>query len=80
MRMTHEFNPDKFIALCNAVKAANPVGPRTLHVSLSTYEQYKDWFDKLCADIYIIKSMAELRQDDNIWVVPHGWEERYHCQ
>lgn len=78
--MTHEFNLDKFLALCDAVKAANSVGPPTLLVSLSTYEQHKDWFDKLCADVCIINPMAELKQDDNIYMVPHDWEERYHYE
>ncbi len=76
----NEANLRHFTDMCNVVKATNPVGPPILLISLSTYEQYKEWIDKLDADVRIIQEIAKLGADDNIWIVPHNWEERYHYE
>lgn len=72
----NKMNIDNLISMCNAVKATNDYPP-TLLVSRLTYEQHKDWFDGLGDNVCIIKPMAELKQDDKIWIVPHDYEERY---
>jgi hypothetical protein len=68
--MINKANLDNLIALCDAVKATNDYPPILL-VSQSTYERHKDWFDGLDADRCIVKPVAELKQDSNIYVVPH---------
>ena len=74
-----EINLEHFSDLCNTIKATNPTGPPTLLISCSTYEQHKEWIDKLDADVHIIKETAVLKDDDNIWIVPYGWKNgRYY--
>ena len=72
----NEANLRHFTDMCNAVKTTNPVGPPTLLISPSTYEQHKEWVDKLDADVCIVQGTAKLRADDNIWIVPHDWQGR----
>lgn len=74
MHMMNKANLDNIIAMCNAVKATNDYPPILL-VSQSTYERYKDWFDGLDADRCIIKPVAELKQDDNAYIVLHDYME-----
>ncbi len=74
MHMINKANLDNIIAMCNAVKATNDY-PLILLVSQSAYERHKDWFDGLDADKCIIRPVAELKQDDNIYVVPHDYME-----
>lgn len=62
-------NLDNIIAMCNAVKATNDYPP-TILVGRSLYEQHKDFYDGLDAVVRIIES-------ENVWVLPHDWEERY---
>ena len=79
LKTEEEINLEHFIDMCNAVKATNPVAPPTLLISRSTYEQHKDWINKLDADVHIIKETAVLKDDDNIWIVPYGWKNgRYY--
>lgn len=79
MHMMNKENLDKLIAMCDAVKATNSYPPILL-VSQSTYERHKDWFDGLDADKCIIKPVAELKQDNKIYVVPHDHMERYYYE
>lgn len=77
--MINEVNLNNIIAMCDAVKATNNYPPILL-VSQSTYERHKDWLDRLNADRCIIKPVAELKQDDNIYVVSHDHMEQYHYE
>lgn len=77
--MINKANLDNLIALCDAVKATNDYPPILL-VSQSTYERHKDWFDGLDADNYIINPVAKLKKDDNIYVMPHDYMERYYYE
>lgn len=70
-----EINLEHFTDLCNAVRASNPVGPPTLLVSRSTYEQHREWIDKLDANIRVIQETSKLRDDDNIWIIAYGLED-----
>lgn len=72
-------NLDNIIAMCNAVKATNDYPP-TILVGRSLYEQHKDFYDGLDADIRIIEPMAGLVTSENVWVLPHDWKERYHYE
>lgn len=77
--MINKTNLDNIVAMCDAVKATNDYPPILL-VSQSTYELHKDWFDGLDADKCIVKPVAELKQDGNIYVVPHDRMERYYYE
>lgn len=77
--MMNKANLDNLISMCDAVKVTSDYPPILL-VSQSTYEQHKDWFDGLDADKCIIKPVAELKQDDNIYVVPYDRMERYYYE
>nr|DAR10636.1 MAG TPA: hypothetical protein [Caudoviricetes sp.] len=79
MRMINKANLDNLIAMCDAVKTTNDY-PLILLISQSTYERHKDWFDGLDVDKYIIKPIAELKQDGNIYVVPYDRMERYYYE
>lgn len=72
-----EINLEHFTDLCNAVRASNPVGPPTLLVARSTYEQHREWIDKLDANIRVIQETSKLRDDDNIWIIAYGLEDGY---
>lgn len=88
MKKIHTIDGDKteeelilsnFTYLCNAIKATNPVASPTLLLSRLTYEQNKEWIDKLDANVCIIKQTDILKGDDNIWIVPYGWKNgRYY--
>lgn len=79
MHMINKANLDNIIAMCNAVKVVNDYPP-TLLVSQSTYKRHKDWFDGLDVNMCIVKPVAELKQDDNVYVVPHDRMERYYYE
>lgn len=76
-RSETEINLEHFTDLCNAVRASNPVGPPTLLVARSTYEQHREWIDKLDANIRVIQETSKLRGDDNIWIIAYGLEDGY---
>ena len=77
--MINKANLDNIVAMCDAVKATNNYHIILL-VSQSAYERHKDWFDELDADKYIINPVSDLKQDDNIYVIPHDYMERYYYE
>lgn len=58
-------NIDNIIAMCNAVKAINNY-PLTILVGRSLYEQHKNFYDSLDANIRIIEPMAGLATSENV--------------
>ena len=76
-RSKTEINLEYFTDLCNAVRASNPVAPPTLLVSRLTYERHKEWIDKLDAHICIIPETIKLEDDNNIWIIASGQDDRY---
>ena len=75
-RSKTEINLEHFTDLCNAVRASNPVAPPTLLVSRSTYERHREWIDKLDAHICIIPETTKLGDDNNIWIIASGQDDR----
>lgn len=72
-------NLDNIIAMCEEVKAINNYPP-TILVGRSLYEQHKDFYDSLDANIRIIEPMAGLATSENVYVLPHDWKTRYHYE